>query len=145
MNSSRIWLLTLFHIKRISYSFKYKSYFLNRHGRHTLPPYFCHVTLIPTSSAHEVISQRKWPSSCKCKEASYDYIPACWLRVVIISPWKGAWLFISPQAPTSGCLVRLKLALWQRFWRRRFLNLFRFSFSQFHPYLLYWDRIRSFI
>ena len=36
LNSTMIWLLTLFHIKRISYSLDYKIYFSIRHSRHTL-------------------------------------------------------------------------------------------------------------
>ena len=41
-----IWLLILFHIKFIFYSLNYKIKCSNRHSRHTMPPYFCHVTWI---------------------------------------------------------------------------------------------------
>ena len=62
LNSPRIWFLTLFHIKRISYSLNDKINFSIRHSRHTLPPYFqyCGNCPIPTP---EVISQWKMPSS----------------------------------------------------------------------------------
>ena len=48
MNSLRILYLTLFHIRRISYSLNCKIYFSIRHSRqwHTISLFFCHVTLI---------------------------------------------------------------------------------------------------
>ena len=66
LNSPRIWLLTLFHIKHIFHSLNHEIYFSIRNSRHTMLPYSCHVTLIwpiRTPFAYEVVSQRKCPSN----------------------------------------------------------------------------------
>ena len=65
LNSLRIWLLTLFHIKHIFHSLNHEIYFSIRNSRHTMLPYSCHVTLIcpiRTPFTYEVVSQRKCPS-----------------------------------------------------------------------------------
>ena len=70
LNSSKIWLLTLFPLKSISCSLNYKNLIFNSPQQTNNAAIFlscdfnvAEISPIRTPSAYEVISQRKWPSS----------------------------------------------------------------------------------